>query len=118
MVYNILYSPAYLVPVLYFIPLPPVTPSATFTRGVVSGGDHLINGEMWWFVHPCLTGDAMAEWETAINPLDNDDNENDNNDNNDNNGSNGSNGSNDSNGNLGRYLGIWLGLVGAAAGLI
>lgn len=70
-------------PVLYFTGATPVQ-----VAGTVSQGEHLLTGEIWWFVHPCATGEAMKEWESAV-----------------------------SDGEWGRYLGIWLGLVGAAAGL-
>ncbi|KAF8247591.1 hypothetical protein K440DRAFT_628470 [Wilcoxina mikolae CBS 423.85] len=81
-IYNILYSPTYRVPVLYFTG---ATPQAV--AGTVSQGEHLITGEIWWFVHPCCTGDAMRVWEGAVGDE------------------------------MGRYLGIWLGVVGGAAGL-
>lgn len=65
--YNILYDPNYRVPVMYFTPPPPpqsssaaVSAALGFVDGAVSQGEHLLTGDVWWFVHPCRTAEEMA----------------------------------------------------------
>ncbi|RPB12881.1 hypothetical protein P167DRAFT_573957, partial [Morchella conica CCBAS932] len=74
------HSPAYNVPILYFQPHTPTplsladiydrivpTSSAEALRrvgvlGAVSQADNpAAGGEVWWFVHPCSTAEAMGE---------------------------------------------------------
>lgn len=90
--YNVLFSPTYRLPVLYWVAdeaLSVEELKAVFSpkEGVISQGEHLLNGEAWWFVHPCNTGEAMdAVVELVV-------------------------------GNEERYISVWLGLVKNAAGL-
>jgi ubiquitin-like-conjugating enzyme ATG10 len=97
-IYNVLYNPTYRLPVLYFLPSFPLSAEELllllspegvggFTTGTISQGDHLLSGDVWWFVHPCKTGEAMAEWENIVGK------------------------------DSGHYIGIWLGLVGGIVGL-
>jgi len=96
-IYNVLYSPNYRVPVLYFTPSLPLSAHGLaelllpetgkgFVIGTVSQGEHLISGEAWWFVHPCRTGEAMAEWREMVKSE-------------------------------AEYLTVWLGLMGGAIGV-
>lgn len=90
--YNVLFSPTYQLPVLYWVAdeaLSVEELKAVFSpkEGVISQGEHLLNGEAWWFVHPCNTGEAMnAVLELVV-------------------------------GNEERYISVWLGLVKDSAGL-
>ncbi|KAH0605143.1 uncharacterized protein H6S33_005125 [Morchella sextelata] len=77
--YQLQHSPTYNVPVLYFQPHTPhplslaaiyerivPTSSAEALRrvgvlGAVSQADNPADGEVWWFVHPCSTAEAMGE---------------------------------------------------------
>lgn len=106
--YNILYSPAYRLPVLYFTPLQPLDSEALFSLllgasgsdrtwdGTVTQGENPRNGEAWWFVHPCQTGEAMAEWREVLV---------------------GSGTEREAGEKGAQYLAIWLGIVGSVAGM-
>ncbi|KAI5779519.1 hypothetical protein EDC01DRAFT_755140 [Geopyxis carbonaria] len=105
-VYNILYSSTYRLPVLYFVaPEGDVRDVLALGDGdgVVGQGEHGLSGEMWWFVHPCRTGEAMEGVRGAVvGEAGGEDM-----------------GEGDREGGEvgGRYLGLWLGFVGGVAGL-
>jgi ubiquitin-like-conjugating enzyme ATG10 len=108
--YHILLSPTYQVPVLYFQLLHFGTPAPLSevyrvlvedgsdartqlqrigVQGAISQGDHPVFGVPYFFLHPCGTLAAMAEWEreecVIARPEE--------------------------------YLKVWLGVVGAVVGL-
>jgi ubiquitin-like-conjugating enzyme ATG10 len=90
--YNILYSPTYRLPVLYWTADTPMTAEEIKDifnpkTGIISQGEHLLHGEPWWFVHPCNTGEAMLSVHELVA------------------------------GNEDRYLSVWLGFIKDAAGL-
>ncbi|CCX12198.1 hypothetical protein FPQ18DRAFT_357625 [Pyronema domesticum] len=85
--YNILYSPTFRVPVLWFSQPPQ---GVVAVEGKLTLGDHPVTGEISWFVHPCQTREAMEVWRGTEVETDTE---------------------------WGRYLAVWLELVGRAAGL-
>jgi ubiquitin-like-conjugating enzyme ATG10 len=71
--YHIVYSVSYQVPVLYFTPATPLGVEETvalvsegYPHGAVTQQEHPLNGEIWWFVHPCHTAEFMREFQGRL----------------------------------------------------
>ncbi|KAK6334734.1 hypothetical protein TWF718_010182 [Orbilia javanica] len=107
-VYSIVFSPIYSVPILHFTinPLPPLPPTPVSLadvyellvpasrreelrglgiQGGISQGEHPHTGKVSWFVHPCRTGDVLGEFGGELK--------------------------------LEGYLGLWIGVFGGVVGL-